>query len=281
MEPTIMRTHYLSFMRGNPCVWWIAFLLLALPARGQESDIDLAIGFRTRFAKAADKWHDYKSRRVGGHYTASRKDFALDLSYLIAPRIGMVSSAGISRYHAGAELYGGSALPSEAALSSTDLLLAQKLYWKLLFPRRGHAWNLDLGWILGMEEGVIFVPFQWAIYPYAGITYYQPLGRPRVEGSFSRLDGQGARDRVERHKLPAIASPGRRHTGTLVFTPGAHIEMIFGGKVGISYDLTYEVTLAGRSGIELEFLYEGPVGRAVYRDRRAYLAHTAGLTFHF
>ena len=64
-------------------------------ARAKDSGQRFSVGLHISYVPIADKRYTYPDR-VRSDLNSKRNDFAIDCSYMLTPRLGMASAAGVS-----------------------------------------------------------------------------------------------------------------------------------------------------------------------------------------
>lgn len=238
-------------------------------ARAQESGQRFSVGLQIRYVPIADKRYTYPDR-VRSDLNSKRNDFAIDCSYMLTSRLGMASAAGVSLYNADVDFYGERALSyTGSSISTVDLLLSHRVFWRInLFP-------------FGASGDHSPRDFRIRLSPFAGLKYYQPLEKPRTQDGFADLGSAEASDWIRQQDLPAVSVNKKSHTGQLLLAPGLSLEVSLGRHIGLFYDFSYNLSLAGRTRIDLDYRYKGDVERRSYKDPKAFMEHTFGVHYCF
>ncbi|MDY3068351.1 MAG: hypothetical protein SOR57_01555 [Parabacteroides sp.] len=242
----------------------VLLLLVMINSNAQVKKERIAISLKYETGRISNKNYSY-TNGLDGKFLSDRKDITVDFSYPVASRIGMVSSIGISIFDSEIKYQNKDVLNySGTDLSSVDLSLSQKIYWKVL------DWNS----CNNKNFGISF-------YPYIGLKYYQTLKTVQGANQFDNLNSQEAENWVNKYHLPAISADKNKSGGTLAFTPGLCLELSLLDRLGLFYDFAYILGFIGNTKINVDYLYNHQIYSESYKSNKCYIQHSFGLKYYF
>lgn len=256
-------------------------LIMSLAA--QNGEIGFGLGVKAQFGNISDKNY-IDDNNLEGLFQTHRKDFGVDLLYGLIPKVGLISSIGISSYNADIKYRPVNVYNTTGvSLSAVDLLLSQKIFYKLLHWKNesGLRWDLNpFEYRDPKSTNYFLLHFQLMFYPYIGLQYYQSLKQMKSSKGFENLHSEEAIEWTKKYNLPAVSPQKDKPFGNLAFTPGFCFEILFGRKISIYYDFSYPLSLAGSTQIDVEYLYKENIRSVTYKDSKSYIVHSLGLRYY-
>lgn len=215
-------------------------------------------------------YHAYSSQTPSFVMSLQRNNFILR------------SSIGLSSYkiEADYESIGGT---TGAELATLNLMLSPKAGYKLL------NWGIDDSFFFNFNPvsqeyhapNHIAIPIIFSISPLIGFEYHQQMKELKKSYGFKDLNGNEAKEWIQEFGLAATKSQPQKSMAFLWANAGVSLNAIFFNKVGLFYDLTYNMRLIGTYKLKVDHIYYNNIRMSTYTFDSKYISHTIGIQYYF